>query len=94
MTLLDALTNWLQLKLVYDTRPHDESAKISLDHVEDILNEVYHIQTVKVTRDEEELYTVSCVVDKQNLVHRFPTEVAETLLQFILQNPTRYDFTT
>ena len=90
MTLYDALSNWVQLKLVYDHRPQDEAAKVSLEHVEEILQEEYHVTSISEKR-EEGMYSVSFLENGEEKTQIVPSWTAETLLRFIMQNPEHYD---
>ncbi|MBP1930633.1 hypothetical protein [Ammoniphilus resinae] len=91
MTLIDALSNWTQLKLVVNSRPNDEAAIISLDHVADILKEEFEIVPTSLEKVEA-LYLVTFNEKGVEKTQTFPAQVAETLLQFINENPDRYEF--
>ena len=91
MNLFDALNNWLQLKIVSDSRPEDEAAKISYEHVADILLDVHEVKVTGVKKDEKK-YTISYVNQGDEKIQEVPIEAAEVLLQFINENPERYDF--
>ncbi|HJV45674.1 MAG TPA: hypothetical protein VJ824_08090 [Bacillota bacterium] len=91
MTLYDVLNNWLQLKIVADLRPDDEAAQVSLEHVADILDKEHQVKIVSVNKKEDQyevIYTEKEIENKQS----FPARVAEILLQFIKENPERYEF--
>lgn len=91
MTVFDAMSNWLQLKIVLEARPDDEAAKVSLEHVADILGDVHQVKITEVKKDEMKYY-ITYLHEENEQVHGVPVEIAETLLQFINQNPERYDF--
>jgi len=90
MTLFDALYNWLQLKIVSEARPDDEAAKISFEHVGDILGE-HQVKVTDVKKDEMKYY-ITYEHEGAEKEHQVPVETAEILLQFIEQNPERYEF--
>ncbi|MEW9667486.1 hypothetical protein [Ammoniphilus sp. 3BR4] len=91
MTLYDTLINWLQLWLVVESRPHDEAAKQSMEHVADILNQNYQVSIVEVVKDSSR-YQVKYTKNGVDETQQFPQEAAEVLLSFINENPERYDF--
>lgn len=91
MTLFDVIYNWLQLKLVLDHRPHDESAKESSEHLAEVLEEVHQVKIVKVEKEQGK-YQVTYEKDGTEHIQTFMADAAETLLKFINENPERYDF--
>lgn len=91
MTLFDVLYNWLQLRLVLDHRPHDESAKESSEHLARILAEVHQVKIVQVQKEEGK-YQVTYKKEEVEHSQVFMADAAEALLTFISDNPERYDF--
>ncbi len=91
MTLYDTLFNWLQLWLVAEARPEDEAAKVSMEHVTEMLKEVFDAE-IKAVKLEAEQYLVSFEKEGIETTEAFRKESAETLLVFISENPERYDF--
>jgi hypothetical protein len=91
MNLDDVLNNWVQLKLVADYRPDDEAAQVSLDHVTDILSKEYKVQEISVSKHRDS-YDVMFTIDGHENQKAFTAQSAEVLLQFINENPERYDF--
>lgn len=91
MTIFDVLYNWLQLKLVLDHRPHDESAKESCEHLADLL---YEVHQAKITQVQKEAGRYHVTYEKEGVEHTqsFTADAAESLLAFIRENPERYDF--
>ena len=92
MLLSDALLNWLQLHLVSERRPQDVAASESVEHVEEILSQQFNVHTLTVTKNEQSQYTVRYRTDREEQSQSFSSGAAEVLLEFILQNPERYDF--
>lgn len=91
MNMFDSLSNWLQLKIVSEARPEDEAAKVSFEHVADILRDVHGVQVVDVKKEGMK-YIISYLHEEKQQEHQVFADVAETLLQFINQNPERYEF--
>ena len=91
MTLYDVLHNWLQLKIVADVRPDDEAARVSLEHVADILEQEHHAKISSVNKNED-TYEIIYLIDAVEKKQSFNARTAEVLLQFISENPERYEF--
>lgn len=91
MTLYDTLFNWLQLWLVAEARPEDEAAKVSMEHVTEMLKEVLGVD-IKEVKQQPDQYLVIYKKENLEITEGFRKESAETLLVFINENPERYDF--
>jgi len=91
MTLFDALSNWTQLKLVVNSRPNDEAAVVSLDHVADILKEEFEAVPMSLEKVEDR-YMVTFNEKGVEKTQAFPAQLAEALILFINDNPDRYEF--
>ncbi|WP_134700241.1 hypothetical protein [Ammoniphilus sp. YIM 78166] len=91
MSLYDTLFNWLQLWLVAEARAEDEAAKDSMEHVTQMLKEVFDAEVKEVKRQADQ-YLVTYRKEGIEATEVFRKETAETLLVFINENPERYDF--
>lgn len=91
MSLTDTLFNWLQLKIVADHRPNDEAARVSAEHMEKILREEHRANVTEVTKDGMK-YRVRYEHEGDSKSMETPAEAAEMLLQFINDQPERYEF--
>ena len=91
MSLHDVLFNWLQLRLVVDQRPDDEAAIDSLNHINDILKQVHQASVLSAAKADDR-YQVTYQVSGKEESQFFSSSEAEILLQFINENPERYNF--
>lgn len=87
MKLQDALFNWLQIKLVADSRTEDRAARDTMDFFEEILRADHKLTRFEVTGKDERFVTVSYEVEGETKTQRFERETVEQLLHDINANP-------
>ncbi|WLR52184.1 hypothetical protein LC040_04545 [Bacillus tianshenii] len=88
-SLQDAVYNWLTIKVVYDARPEDESARNTFQLFDDILREDFHVSEAVVEKDDV-LYKVTCVQDGEEKKLQFPVELIDIMITQIEEQPERY----
>ncbi|MBN2908406.1 hypothetical protein JQC72_02570 [Polycladomyces sp. WAk] len=86
MQLMDALFNWLQIKVVWDARPADRSAKDTVEFFAQMLREDHGVEVTGVTLEGDH-YLVRFEKDGQTSEQRFEREAVEQLLSFIESEP-------
>ncbi len=89
MNLLDALFNWLQIKIVSEARPDDTAAKSTTDFFADILSENHKVTELKVEKDET-MYRIRYDVDGKTKTQMYDIDSVEKLLHDIESEP-RYN---
>jgi hypothetical protein len=89
MKLQDALYNWLQIRVVADARPHDQSAQDTAAFFQDILTEDHRVTDLQYGK-EEEMYWLRCKADGTEINQRYDAEAVESLLVAI-QNEPKYN---
>ncbi|MDP5273129.1 hypothetical protein [Chengkuizengella axinellae] len=88
MNLQDSLFNWLQMKVVYNARPDDNSALKTLEFFETILTEDHHLTNITLDlSDDEMMYLVTFTQDGEGLTKKFDREIVDQLLEEINSNP-------
>ncbi|RXT14978.1 hypothetical protein EIZ39_01855 [Ammoniphilus sp. CFH 90114] len=85
------MMNWLQLWLVVEQRPQDEAARVSMEHVAEVLNQNFQVSIVEVAKEANH-YAIKYTKDGSDHTERYNQQSAEALLSFINENPERYDF--
>ncbi len=87
MKLLDALFNWLQIKVVADARPDDRAAQETKSFFEEILADDHHVEIVEVTSDQT-MYSVRYRENKDLIkTQMYDRETVEQLLEAIENEP-------
>ncbi len=86
MQLRDALFYWLQMKVVWEARPKDHSAKETAQFFAKILREDHHVSDMEV-KLEENAYKVRFFVKGEPDELRFDRQQVEQLLQAIESDP-------
>lgn len=89
MRLNDALFNWLQIELVREARPSDQSAKETVLFFEELLREDHQVTSITKNLVDHQ-YQVKYILKDEQKTANFPRELAEKLLQDILAEP-RYN---
>jgi hypothetical protein len=89
MQLKDALFNWLQIRIVWDARQSDRSARDTVRFFEDLLREDHGV-TDPVKREEGSDYVVRYLREGKEEEARFPRDEADRLLKDIQAEP-RYN---
>jgi hypothetical protein len=87
-SLQDALYNWLTIKVVYDARPFDESAKDTLELFNEILKD-HQVEDVEVVKDEV-MYELFYRKDNEQKSARFPVELIDIMINQIEEEPEKY----
>lgn len=83
----NALFNWLQIEIVRKARPSDRSAEETVRFFEELLREDHQVTSI-TNRLEDEQYVVEYhLADHEMQQVSFPKEVAQKLLQDILEEP-------
>jgi hypothetical protein len=82
----DALFNWLQIKIVWEARPSDVSAKDTVSFFQAMLEEDHEITELTMVQSEEN-YQISYTHDGKQQTLSFPNEMAEKLLRDITEEP-------
>ncbi len=88
-SLQDAVYNWLTIKLVADNRPEDQAALDTTTFFRELLTEEHNVIDIHVQR-KEEMYFVTCKLEKGERNFRFPTELIDCIYDQMEQNPERY----
>jgi hypothetical protein len=86
MQLVDTIFNWLQIQVVYQTRPHDRSAKDTVLFFEKILQEDHGVEHIE-KRLQNNDYIVTYHQNGLAQTKLFPRVLAEKLLQDIISEP-------
>jgi hypothetical protein len=89
MRLDDALYNWLQIKVVADARPDDQSAVDTERFFRDILMEDHQVTKLEYSKDET-MYMLRYAVGEKQSMRMYEIEAVEQLLEAI-QNEPRYN---
>ncbi|TCS94657.1 hypothetical protein [Hazenella coriacea] len=88
MQLTDALFNWIQIKIVWQARPSDRSARDTVHFFEEMLREDHQIEQLELEKKkEDQQYVVTYQKQGETESHTFPIETAEKLLKDILAEP-------
>jgi len=87
MTLQDTLFNWLQIKIVSDARPEDNSAKETLDFFALILTEDHKLEYFNISDIDDSSIYVQYVSAGIITNQKFDRERSEQLLKDIEENP-------
>jgi hypothetical protein len=86
MRLKDALFNWLQIKIVQETRPFDSSAKDTVGFFQTVLAEDHQVTDLQMNLKSNE-YLITFNQQGQEQSHAFSAELAEKLLKDITEEP-------
>lgn len=86
MKLEDAIFNWLQITIVYKTRPHDLSAKETSEFFRRILTEDYNISKINYEIDGF-TYNISYEIDDKEASIRFNSTMVDKLMVDIENEP-------
>ncbi|MBY6036241.1 hypothetical protein KUV80_06235 [Fictibacillus nanhaiensis] len=89
MKLVDALSNWLSIKKVYEERPHDLAAKDTFEFFSEILKDDHHVEKISVTI-QGPFYMVAFEVDGNEESERFFVDMVDALYEGI-QNEPRFN---
>ncbi len=89
MKLQDALYNWLQIRVVADARPEDQSALATAAFFQEILTEDHRVSALEYGK-EGDSYWLRCVADGTEINQRYDAETVESLLEAI-QNEPKYN---
>ncbi|WP_338451916.1 hypothetical protein R4Z09_08615 [Niallia oryzisoli] len=87
--VLDAIYNWLTIKVVIDERPEDQAAAETETLFRTILTEDLGVSEIQVTK-ESDFYYITYVKDGVQQNTRFPIELIEVMLNQINESPERY----
>ncbi|MGG1661756.1 hypothetical protein [Brevibacillus sp. NRS-1366] len=82
----DALLNWLQIQVVADARPHDQSALDTSSFFRQLLQEDYQIRELGY-RKEGNWYVLVGKTESDEWESRYPAEMIESLLIAIESEP-------
>ncbi|CAG9619862.1 hypothetical protein [Sutcliffiella rhizosphaerae] len=88
-SIQDTLYNWLTIKVVFEARPEDKSAKDTMELFEGILLEDHKLSNIIVTK-EEPMYFVAYEKDGERHKVRFPIELIDVMLEQIQNEPDKY----
>lgn len=86
MKLMDALFNWLQIRIVWDARPRDRSARDTVEFFEQILKEDHQVKELKIEK-EDSVYRVHYLQGEEWQSREFDRDFAEQLLRDIEAEP-------
>lgn len=84
--LTDALFNWLQIRLVWDARPRDRSARDTVQFFERLLKKDHQVKELKLERGES-IYRVHYLQGEEWKSREFDRDSAELLLREIEAEP-------
>jgi hypothetical protein len=82
----DALFNWLQIKIVWEARPSDISAKDTVEFFQTMLEEDHEITNITMKK-QDQAYLISYHQKGKEHQISFPEELAEKLLKDITEEP-------
>lgn len=82
----DALFNWLQIKVVWEARPSDVSAKDTVGFFQTMLEEDHEITNIIMKKQDQIYHVIYHQKGEENQVS-FPGELAEKLLKDITDEP-------
>lgn len=82
----DALFNWLQIQIVADARPDDQSARETASFFLDVLQEDHQMSDVGYRR-EDAWYVLFGRSGTEEWTSRYPADSAESLLVAIESEP-------
>lgn len=85
----DALFNWLQIQVVADARPDDQSALDTASFFLEILREDHEVNELSYRR-EGDWYILSGRTSSEEWESRYPAESVDALLIAIVNEP-RFD---
>ncbi|EIJ81645.1 hypothetical protein PB1_01850 [Bacillus methanolicus PB1] len=88
-SLLDALYNWLTIKIVSDERPDDTAAAETKNLFERILKEDHGIGDIEIKKDDV-MYTLHYRKDEEWKKTSFPCELIEVMINQINEEPEKY----
>jgi hypothetical protein len=80
------LFNWLQIKVVWEARPSDVSAKDTVEFFQTMLEEDHGITNI-VMQKQDQTYDVMYHEKGEEQHISFPKELAEKLLKDITEEP-------
>lgn len=86
MQLNNALFNWLQIEIVREARPSDQSAAETVQFFATLLAEDHQVTNLTKKRVDD-VYEVAYQAQQQPKTAQFPAANAEKLLQDILDEP-------
>jgi hypothetical protein len=89
MKLVDALSNWLSIKKVYEERPHDLAAKDTFEFFSEILKEDHQVEIQSITM-QGPFYIVLFTADGVEKSERFFADMVDALYEGI-QNEPRFN---
>lgn len=85
----DALFNWLQIQVVADARPDDQSALNTASFFREMLREDHEIMELSYRQDDD-WYVLSGRTQSEEWESRYPLESVESLL-IAIRNEPRYN---
>ncbi|MGM9933378.1 hypothetical protein [Pradoshia sp.] len=88
--LMDAVYNWLTIRIVYDVRPDDTAARDTVQMFEKNLEEDHGIDRYAYEK-KDGWYTVVFTKDGKEDQFRYREEMVEVMLKQILKHPERYE---
>ena len=88
--LMDAVYNWLTIRIVYDARPDDTAARDTVLLFEKNLEQDHGLDRYSYEK-KDGWYTVVFVKDGEEIQHRFREEMVEVMLKQIITHPERYE---
>jgi hypothetical protein len=86
LTLDDAIFNWLQIKYVAEQRKDDGAAQDTMQFFEEMLEEDFKLEGIKVVTDEG-MYVVNFVHEGKEREKRHPVEFVRQLFLDIESEP-------
>ena len=88
-SLMDAVYNWLTIRIVYDARPEDTAARDTVHLFEQTLEADHGVDRYSYEK-KDGWYTVVFTKDGNADELRFREEMVEIMLKQVLSHPERY----
>lgn len=88
--LMDAVYNWLTIRIVYDARPDDTAARDTVRLFEQTLEDDHGVDRYSYKK-RDGWYTVEFTKDGIDDQFRFREEMVEVMLKQVLSHPERYE---
>ena len=88
-SLMDAVYNWLTIRIVYDARPEDTAARDTVHLFEQTLESDHGVDRYSYEK-KDGWYTVVFTKDGNADELRFREEMVEIMLKQVLSHPERY----
>ena len=88
-SLMDAVYNWLTIRIVYDARPEDTAARDTVHLFEQTLVADHGVDRYSYEK-KDGWYTVVFTKDGNADELRFREEMVEIMLKQVLSHPERY----